>query len=256
MTRTIETLFQSGAYPIEVHAGRDIGAGHLRGWGLEYGNLHEDRIADDPLFVEAFQAARARGSLLSLHKLANLYLLIRHAMAEDAGDIHEFGSFMGGSAVFMGTVLKGLGRKTRVFAFDTYEGMPATDAVRDLHSRGDFSQTGYEGLLEFIEASGLAEHVQPIKGEFSATLPGVLAQGGKVGLVHVDCDIYEPIKYVVRACLPQMSPAAHVVFDDPLHGSCLGAFDAVQELMIRELDLTAEQVYPHLVFRCPPLLPA
>ena len=53
-----------------------------------------------------------------------------------------------------------------------------------------------------------------------------------------------------------MAPATHVVFDDPLHGSCLGAFDAVQELMIRELDLTAEQVYPHLVFRCPPLVAA
>ena len=256
MTRQVEDLFRREAYPLELHAGRDIGAGHLRGWGLEYGNLHDDRLRDDPLFAEAFRAARARGSLLPLHKLANLYLVIRYAMAEDAGDIYEFGSFMGGSAVFMGVVLKGLGRQARVLAFDTYEGMPATDAVRDLHSRGDFSDSGYAGLLQYIEANRLSDHVQTVKGEFSATLPGVLARGGRVGLVHVDCDIYEPIKYVVRACLPQMAPATHVVFDDPLHGSCLGAFDAVQELMIRELDLTAEQAYPHLVFRCPPLVAA
>ena len=256
MTRQIEDLFRRGADPLELHAGRDIGAGHLRGWGLEYGNLHDDRLRDDPLFAEAFRAARARGSLLPLHKLANLYLVIRYAMAEDAGDIYEFGSFMGGSAVFMGVILKGLGRQARVLAFDTYEGMPATDAVRDLHSRGDFSETGHAGLLQYIEANRLSDHVQTVKGEFSATLPGVLARGSRVGLVHVDCDIYEPIKYVVRACLPHMAPAAHVVFDDPLHGSCLGAFDAVQELMIRELDLTAEQVYPHLVFRCPPLVAA
>lgn len=256
MTREIDALFRREAYPLELHAGRDIGAGHLRGWGLEYGNLHEERIGTDPLFARALGAARARGSLLSLHKLANLYLMIRYAMAEDAGDIYEFGSFMGGSAVFMGVVLKGLGRQSRVLAFDTYEGMPATDAVRDLHSRGDFSETGHAGLLHYIETSGLSGHVQTVKGEFSATLPGVLAQGGKVGFVHVDCDIYEPIKFVVRACLPHMVPAAHVVFDDPLRGSCLGAFDAVQELMIRELELTAEQAYPHLVFRCPPLVAA
>lgn len=53
--------------------------------------------------------------------------------------------------------------------------------------------------------------------------------------------------------MPAMSAGAHIVFDDPLHGSCLGAFDAVQELLIRELGLTAEQGYPHLVFRYPAL---
>ena len=110
MTREIEALFRREAYPLEVHAGRDIGAGHLRGWGLEYGDLYEGRVVGDPLFAEAFRAARARGSLLALHKLANLYLVIRYAMAEDAGDIYEFGSFMGGSAVFMGVILRGLRR--------------------------------------------------------------------------------------------------------------------------------------------------
>lgn len=254
MTRKIEALFQREAYPIEGHAGRDIGAGHLRGWGLEYGGLLEQHIAGEPLFEQALRAARERGSLLTLHKLANLYMVIRYAMSEEAGDIYEFGSFMGGSAVFMGTLLKGLGRRARVYAFDTYEGMPATDAVRDLHSKGDFSDTGYAGLLDYIQDAGLSDHVRTVKGEFGATLPGVLAQDGSVGLAHVDCDIYGPIKQVVRACLPRMTAGAHVVFDDPLHGSCLGAFDAVQELMIRELGLTAEQAYPHLVFRCPPLV--
>ena len=255
MTRNVETLFQPEAYPLEIHAGRDIGAGYLRGWGLEFGRLYEDRLAADPLFQEASLAAQERGSLLLPHKMANLYLIIRYAMQADAGDIYEFGSFKGGSAVFMGTLLKRLGRRTRVLAFDTYEGMPRTDAVRDMHSEGDFTDTGYTGLLDYIKAKGLSEHVETAKGLFNATLPSILARHPrrKIGLVHVDCDIYEPIKYVVHECLPFMSPAAHVVFDDPLHGSCLGAFDAVQEVMIRELGLTAEQAYPHLVYRCTPL---
>ncbi|MEP6634061.1 MAG: class I SAM-dependent methyltransferase [Luteimonas sp.] len=253
MARQLESIFQRGQYPLEVHAGRDIGAGHLRGWGLEYGELYEKRLADDPIFQAALRAARDRGSLLTLHKLANLYLIIRYAMTEDAGDIYEFGSFSGGSAVFMGTVLKQLGRNARVYAFDTFEGMPATDAVRDMHHKGDFTNTGYVQLLSYLRDKDLEHHVETIKGVFDATLPAILARGGKVGLVHVDCDIYEPIKYVVRECLPSLSPATHIVFDDPLHGSCLGAFDAVQELLIRELTLTAEQAYPHLVFRCPPL---
>ncbi len=253
MSRQIQTLFDSKRYPIELLGGRDIGAGHLRGWGLEYGALFEDFLATDPVFQAALKAAQDRGSLLTLHKLANLYLVIRYAMPHDSGDIHEFGSFSGGSAVFMGTVLKLLQRSAKVYAYDTYEGMPETDAVRDLHHKGDFTDTGYAGLLTYIHDNGLGEHVETVKGEFNRTLPDILERPGKIGLMHVDCDIYEPIKYVVRECMPAMLSGAHIVFDDPLHGSCLGAFDAVQELLIRELDLTAEQAYPHLVFRYPKL---
>jgi hypothetical protein len=252
MVRSVDTLFQRESYPIEAHAGRDIGAGHLRGWGLEYGPVYE-QVAADPVFIAAYQAAVDRGTLLTPHKLANLYLIIRYAMREDGGDIYEFGSFRGGSAVFMATILRRLNRSAKVFAFDTYEGMPETDLTRDLHRAGDFTDTGYRELLGYIAAQGLEPHVETVRGRFDETLPGILARGGRVGLSHIDCDIYEPIKFVVRTAAPAMVPASHIVFDDPLHGSCLGAFDAVQELLIREMNLTAEQAYPHLVFRCSPL---
>jgi len=252
MVRSLDLLFQPDGYPLERHAGRDIGAGHLRGWGLEFGGLY-DQVAVDPVFMAAMAAARDRGSLLPGHKLANLYLVIRYAMAQDAGDIHEFGSFRGGSAVFMGTILKELGRPAKVYAYDTYEGMPPTDPVRDLHNEGDFKDVGYAELLAYIEEKGLAPYVETVRGEFGATLPSILRRGAAIGLMHVDCDIYEPIKYVVRVGFPAMSKGAHVIFDDPLYGSGLGAFDAVQELLIREMNLTAEQAYPHLVFRNPPI---
>jgi hypothetical protein len=252
MVRTVETLLERGNYPLEAHAGRDIGAGHLRGWGLEFGGLYE-AIEYEPIFQAAMRAANDRGSLVAPHKLANLYLIIRYAIPEDAGDIYEYGSYRGGSAVFMATVLKLLRRKAKVFAFDTYEGMPETNPTRDLHQAGDFQDTGYTELLDYIRNAGLEPYVETVRGTFSDTLTGVLARGGKVALSHVDCDIYEPIKYVIRTSLSAMSPGSHIVFDDPLHGSCLGALDAVQELLIRELNLTAEQAYPHLVFRWPPV---
>ncbi len=251
MLNQVGDLFDRAKYPIKTLGGRDIGAGHLRGWGLEYGDLLRDFLASDRIYQAAFQAARDRGSLLLEHKLANLYLIIRYAMGR--GDIYEFGSYSGGSAVFMATVLKELRMPAKVYAFDTYEGMPPTDAVRDLHSEGDFADTGYAELLAYVASNGLDGHLETVKGEFGATLPRMIERRNPIALMHVDCDIYEPIKYVVRRCLPRLSPASHLVFDDPLHGSCLGAFDAVQELLIRELGLTAEQAYPHLVFRLPAL---
>jgi hypothetical protein len=48
-----------------------------------------------------------------------------------------------------------------------------------------------------------------------------------------------------------VSEGGYIVFDDPLFGSCLGAFQAVEELLIRRDGHSAEQVYPHLLYRYP-----
>lgn len=245
-------LFDPAAYPLQIAQGRDIRAGQLRGWWLEFCRLFESTLAADPVFMEALDRARARGSLLTDHKLANLYLVLRYAVPADA-PIFEFGSFRGGSAVFLASVQAALGRSGRVYAFDTFQGMPATDALRDLHGEGDFADADLPGLREFRQEHGLEDHLELVQGRFDETLPGILADGVRPGMLHIDCDIYEPIRYVIHACAPHMRPTSHIVLDDPLHGSCLGAFDAVQELLVRELDLTAEQVYPHLVYRYPPL---
>lgn len=250
-------LYHASSYPLQVSNGRDIGAGHTRGCWLEFSGLATALTQDDPIFVEAMRAASARGTLLSANKLANLYLILRYAMPDPRAHIFEFGSYMGGSAVFMATALKLLKREARVFAFDTFEGMPETDPVRDLHRAGDFADSKFDGLVQYIADNDLRTHITLVKGRFDETLPGILAQEQQgPGLLHIDCDIYEPIKYVIRTCLPRLGAGSHIVLDDPLHGSCLGAFDAVQELLIRELDLTAEQAYPHLVFRYPSLADA
>lgn len=247
----LEWLFDGSRYPVAPQGGRDIGAGHLRGWGLEFGELLETRIVRDPLYQEALQAASDRRTLLTAYKLANLYLIVRYGLQRIDGDIHEFGSFSGGSAVFMATLLKRLGRSAKVYAYDTFEGMPETDPVRDMHQRGDFADAGYAQLLEYVATTGLDTHLETVKGRFDQTLPAMLARVGPIALAHVDCDIYEAIRYTVRTCRPKMAGGAYLVFDDPLHGSCLGAFDAVQEVVIREWGWTAEQAYPHLVFRAP-----
>jgi hypothetical protein len=43
------------------------------------------------------------------------------------------------------------------------------------------------------------------------------------------------------------------VLDDPVTASCLGALEAMEAYMIQRDGLHAEQVYPHPVFRYPPI---
>ena len=70
-----------------------------------------------------------------------------------------------------------------------------------------------------------------------------------MALVHIDCDLYEPIRYLISACESRWEQGGYVVFDDPLFSSCIGAFDAMAEAFVRERALLPEQVYPHFVFR-------
>lgn len=165
----------------------------------------------------------------------------------------EFGSFRGGSAIFMASVLRDLGRRSKVYALDTYAGMPATDATRDMHAEGQFADCDYAGFRSSIAAHGLGDHLVTVRGRFEDTLPGLLAGGARFALAHVDCDIYTGVRYAVQEVKPALLPEGYIVFDDPLHASCLGAFDAVAETLIQDDELLPEQVYPHLVFRYPPL---
>lgn len=249
----MEELFAESSYPLEIHNHRDIRAGILRGAHLEFTYPEMDRrIAADSVFQRAWALLKERKTLVSRAKLFNLFLILRYALAEDSNVI-EFGSYRGGSAVFMASVLRDLARKSKVFALDTFAGMPATDPIRDGHGSGEFADCDYPGLQALARRNALEGHLQLVKGRFEDTLPGVLSDGMKFALAHVDCDIYSGVKYAAGAIKPAMQPGGYIIFDDPLHGSCLGAFDAVAETLMLEDRLLPEQVYPHMVFRYPPL---
>lgn len=249
----LEKISSLSKRPWQLDRGRAIQLGHLRGWGLEYGPL-ADQIALQQDYRDALELAMARGSLLPHAKLMNLYMLIRFGLPQlESGDIVEFGSYKGGSAIFMASLLRSHGSDAKVFALDTYGGMPTTDAIRDLHNKGDFHDTDITDFEAAIDENGLEKWLTPVQGVFSETFPRLLSGGRRFALAHVDCDIYEGVKYAIAAARPVMVKDAYFVFDDPLHGSCLGAMQAIEETLLHEDRLFAEQMYPHPVYRYPPL---
>lgn len=228
---------------------RDVRAGYLRGCGLQFGNLRELCLRD-PLFVRAHGAARSR-SLVSDENLVNLYVILRFYAGRLApGHVVEFGTYRGGSAIFLAMVARELLPGTRVMAFDTFSGMPQTDGTRDAHQPGDFGDAGLDELRHCAQGLGL-DNLEFIQGRFEDTCEEALGRLGGVRLAHVDCDIYSGVETAYDACKKVFVPGAYVVFDDPLTSSCLGAFEAVENLLVRRDGLNAEQVHPHLVFRHP-----
>ena len=229
-----------------IRKGRVPREGYQRGWGLQFGQL-KSQIESELLFRQSFQSAAALSSWMSAEKRANLYLLLTRFLPKlEHRNVIEFGSYKGGTAVFMALVLRQTAPEAKVFALDTFEGMPQTDKSIDAHNAGDFSDATLDDLQSVIKALDLT-NLTPVKGLFQETFPSI-SEEFKFGLAHIDADIYSSIKYAQDAAWPRMTRGGYIVYDDAGEPSCIGATEAVEEL-IQERHIHSEQIWPHFVFR-------
>jgi hypothetical protein len=234
----------------ELLDGRSMKDGYLRACGIQFGNIRKLCFAD-PIFARAHQIARSRSGAITDDNLCNLFLLIKFFLPSlPPGHIVEFGTDRGGSAVFMAIVANEFCPGTKVYAFDSFAGMPETDPDRDVHKKGDFHLASDEELRLFVGQVGV-RNLELVKGLFRDTIATSLPPVGPIRLTHIDCDLYDAVRDSYDGSKPQMVPGGYIVFDDPLFSTCLGAFEAVESLVIRRDGLHAEQVFPHLVYRSP-----
>jgi hypothetical protein len=229
--------------PHEVRGGRVVHEGYQRGWGLQFNHLAA-QVAADPLYQAALAASPQ--SLLTSEKRMNIFLLVTEYLPRLAQhDIIEFGAYKGGNAMFMAKILKERLPHARVFALDTFAGMPRTDSRYDMHGEGDFGDARLEDIAAQANAQGL-DNIVWLKGLFDETFPGLSAE--RFGLAHIDCDIFHSAKYCQDAVWPQMADGGYLVYDDADVSSCIGATEAAEQLMMAR-NVHSEQVWPHWVFR-------
>jgi hypothetical protein len=168
-------------------------------------------------------------------KLVNLFMLIKFFLPRlPAGHIVEFGSFRGGSAIFMAVVANELCPGTKVFGFDSFAGMPPTDGQRDIHNAGDFSAVSVDEVRQFAADAGV-HNLELVEGMFEDTVPTVLPSIGPLRLSHIDCDLFDAIALSYDGSKAQLVPGGYMVFDDPLEATCLGGLEAIESLVIRRL---------------------
>jgi predicted O-methyltransferase YrrM len=230
-----------------IRKGRNVYEGYQRGWGLQFSDLHA-KILGDSLYQEALGLAGAR-TIMMEHNRMNIFLILRFYLAAvEPGDIVEFGSFRGGNAIFMAHVARVLHPGMKVFALDTFEGMPATDKDVDAHNEGDFGAVDLAELREYAAKCGL-DNLEFVKGYFQDTTPGVLARSRSIALAHIDCDVLPSVEYSYETVKSRMTRGGYIVFDDATVSSCIGATEAVEDLLVRRDGMNCEQIYPHFVFR-------
>jgi Macrocin-O-methyltransferase (TylF) len=232
-----------------IRKGRNLYEGYQRGVGLAFANLGA-RIAADPDFFRA-RALAANRTIVGDVNLWNIFLLVKFFLPRlPLGHIVEFGSYKGGSAIFMAALAEKFLPDVQVIGFDTFSGMPATDRAVDAHRAGGFPDVDLTELRQYVDWAGL-RNLTFVQGYFEETAAAVLRQQASVALCHIDCDIRSAVECAYNTTKPYMAPGGYWVFDDPLIADCLGAAEAVEDLLIKRDGLNSEQLYPHYVFREP-----
>jgi O-methyltransferase len=161
-------------------------------------------------------------------RLSHLRGLVEATLSEGVpGDYIETGVWRGGACILMRAVLAAYGVTDRkVFAADSFEGLPRPDARRYPADRRDklfsFSQLAVseaEVRRNFAAYGLLDDQVVFLKGFFRDTLPALTNE--RFALLRLDGDMYESTMDALTHLYDRLSEGGYVVVDDyGILGSC------------------------------------
>ena len=137
------------------------------------------------------------------------------------GDYVEFGSWGCNTLRHAYHSSRQWGAGRRLWAFDSFEGLPPSEDPRDHHPvSAPGGGAGQGGVAEFDKAcAGFGvprDAYTAVEGYFEDTLPplGPAGEPRDIALAYVDCNLYSSTVTVLRFLEPRLKPGMIVAFDD------------------------------------------
>ncbi|HEY2987985.1 MAG TPA: TylF/MycF/NovP-related O-methyltransferase [Candidatus Binatia bacterium] len=174
-------------------------------------------------FDELYRAVKPY-TMLSRARLFSLYKLAKRACAKNLpGNFVECGVAAGGASATLAAVIKKYSRiPRRLYAFDSFEGMPDPSAA-DRRRGVAANATGWgagtcaapqESLREICRRLGVENIVVPVKGQFEKTLPAYRGKVGAIALLHMDADWYASTRTILENFFEQVVHGGLIQVDD------------------------------------------
>ncbi|MDX6769779.1 MAG: TylF/MycF/NovP-related O-methyltransferase [Elusimicrobiota bacterium] len=161
---------------------------------------------------------------------------------EIPGDVAECGIFRGSSLAAIAAKLRSLGSRKGLWAFDSFQGLPApkeadTQLVDGAQNRkaaqGYFGDTSIELVRRKLEAVAYEGPVHVVPGWFQDTLSKAPA---RLSLAFLDCDFYESYQICLRELWPRLSVGGVMIFDEYYSIKYPGARKAIDEYFADKKD--------------------
>ena len=111
------------------------------------------------------------------------------------------------------------GHKAKLWAFDSFQGLPPADGPEDKHPGWVESKmsTSIEEFHRRCEKKGVPRHAYDIvPGFYDVTLQekSDIDDPFNICLAFIDCDMYSSTKYVLKFLLPRLKNGMIIAFDD------------------------------------------
>ncbi|MBL0012838.1 MAG: class I SAM-dependent methyltransferase [Flavobacterium sp.] len=154
------------------------------------------------------------------------------------GEILEFGIFKGNS-FFRWIKFRDLLEQTssrKVIGFDIFGDFPEAKFEGDKQRRDDFVEEtnggksiSLEEMQELLDKQSLSKNVELVKGDILVTLKDYLNKNPhlKISLLHIDVDLYEPVKEILEQLYDRVSTGGIIILDD--YGTFAGTNKAVDD---------------------------
>lgn len=172
-------------------------------------------------------------TMIGSYRLRQLRAAVETVVVEDVpGDLIECGVWRGGACIMMAAVLRELCASRRVFAADSFAGLPAPTMPLDKEHGFPPLKVGLTEVVSNFVRYGLADRVVFVPGWFKDTLPSV---PGPFAVLRVDADLYESTTSALQL-YDRLSPGGFCIVDDyGVLESCRAAVDDYREAQkIRE----------------------
>jgi hypothetical protein len=201
----------------------------------------------DTEFRKLFEMIRPY-TMIREARLFSLFELAKRVCDEDLpGNFVECGVAAGGSSALLAAVIARYSRRSRrLFAFDTFEGMPPPSAA-DTQKGIAAEKTGWGGgtcaapptsLREICDKLAVGHLVEPVKGLFADTLPASRNAVGAIAFLHMDSDWYESTWAILDNLYDQIVPGGRIQIDDYAYwDGCARAVSEFQAKRGQEFDL-------------------
>jgi hypothetical protein len=176
-------------------------------------------------------------TLIGKEGLDNIEKLLHSVKDEQIdGDFVETGIWSGGACIFARTVMNQLGIKAKVYACDSFNGLPKPNLEvypqddGDEHYKSEYLKVSKKDVSNNFEKFGILDNVEFVEGWFKDTMPILSKKLKNISILRLDGDMYESTIQVLEALYKKVSIGGYIIIDDYGHVNCIKAVDYFRQI--------------------------
>ena len=175
------------------------------------------------------------------------------------GDICEFGTWKGATAIFIAKMLDELEPQSRrkIIVFDNFSGLPEPNLEKDgtkcLTTIGNY-KGDLESMKKIISIFDLDHRIEVVQGDGTKTIPNYFNEQNPtlISLAYFDFDLYDPTMTAWKFIKNRVIPGSILVFDEGLDKDLfVGEYLAMKDIISESKGKISLEVKSNSISRMP-----